>query len=77
MPETNHGCPGCGTPVSRSLVACRTCWWALPAALRDAINAAWQQRRRTPASTAAIRDHRMALVAALDWYRQRRSGATP
>lgn len=77
MPEPMHGCPGCGTQVRRSLLACRTCWWRLPAYLRDPINTRWRQRQRRPHDPAAIHAHRMALVAALDWYKQRREAGTP
>lgn len=63
MPET-HDCPGgCGTQVPRHHLACRPCWFRLPAPLRDDVNAGWRSRRADPAK------HRRALRAASIWYR--------
>lgn len=72
MPDPMHGCPGCGTQVRRSLLACRDCWRALPDELRAVVNATWARRRRTPRDPVALLAHRNAVVAALAWYRERR-----
>lgn len=77
MAEPMHGCPGCGTQVRRSLLACRDCWRSLPADLRDPVNAAWRRRRANPRDVVAAVAHRAAVVDALAWYRARRSGAAP
>lgn len=62
MPQPTHTCPGCNTPgIAYHLLACKPCWWRLPASFRNALNTA--HRRGGPA-------HRAALKAALDWYRR-------
>ena len=56
-----HACPGCRTPgIPYELLACKPCWFRLPATYRNALNAA--HRKGGPA-------HRAALQAALTWYR--------
>lgn len=60
QPEPTHTCPGnCGAQVPHHHLACKPCWWRLPAPLRNALNAA--HRKGGPA-------HRAALQAALRWY---------
>lgn len=55
-----HACPGnCGTRVPSRHVACRPCWFRLPAELRDAIHTNY---RRDPAK------HRQALKDAIQRY---------
>lgn len=78
MAEPMHGCPGCGTQVRRSLLACRDCWRALPAELRDAVTTAWRAVRANRADMAARFVHRAAVLAALGWYREsREEGLSP
>lgn len=72
MAEPMHSCPGCGTQVRRSLLACRDCWRSLPAELRDAVNTWWRRRRANRSDAVAYARHRAAVVDALAWYRQRR-----
>jgi hypothetical protein len=56
-----HDCPGgCGRPVERHRVACRECWYRLPADLRRAITNNWKRN---------LDAHRLALVDAVQWYR--------
>lgn len=56
-----HACPGnCNTRVPPRHVACRPCWWRLPAEIRKDITATY---RRDMAA------HRQALQAAIQWYR--------
>lgn len=58
--------PGCGKPLSPSLVACREEWFQLPASIRNAI---WrnyrkgQEHDKTPS-----REYVVALHAALRWW---------
>ncbi|RDE04666.1 hypothetical protein [Sphingomonas aracearum] len=37
--------PGCTVEVTRGILMCRPHWFALPRPLRQAINAAWKERR--------------------------------
>lgn len=61
---TDHECPGrCGRAVRCTQLACRVCWWRLPAGLRQAVNLAYGRRSIDPAG------HRVALADALAWYR--------
>lgn len=62
--RSTHECPGgCGRPVARQHLACRACWYRLPADLRRPISATY--RRDFGAHLAAMSD-------ATDWYRTRR-----
>lgn len=65
-----HICPGgCGiTNVPYARLACRACWNKLPANLRDAVNATYQQRH---GGRKARRAHLEAVLAARRWYRDR------
>lgn len=81
QPTPTHGCPGCGTQVRHSMLACKPCWWRLPAALREAVNGAWRQRRMArgtgaKAEATAVHAHRLAVADACEWYRARRTGGT-
>lgn len=60
-----HKCPGrwCTAQVSQAQLACRSCWYQLPAKLRTALNDAYRNRHNDP------HEHRRALADALDWYR--------
>lgn len=52
-----HDCPGgCGAQVPHHLLACRDCWWELPAPLRNAF--------RRPGANRLT-----AVGEALAWYR--------
>lgn len=52
-----HNCPGgCGDQVPHHLLACRSCWWLLPAPLRHAF--------RRPGA-----NRLQAAAEALAWYR--------
>lgn len=77
MAEPMHGCPGCGTQVRRSMLACRTCWALLPADVRDRVTRAWRALRGDRTNQELRATHRRAVIAVLTWYRGRRSGATP
>ncbi len=69
--DTTHRCPGCNVPgVVRSRLACKPCWYRLPADLRNAVNGSFYHRQRNPAA------HRAAVFAAMTWYREHRQ-ATP
>jgi hypothetical protein len=59
----HHACPGCGTPVGRALLACRTCWFQLPKPIRDEVNAAYRQRGQD------ARRHLLAVVEASRYLR--------
>lgn len=69
-----HGCPGCGALVQRSQLACKPCWFQLPAWLRDAVNAAWRKRRAAPRDDSAVATHRAAVARASQWYREHPGG---
>jgi hypothetical protein len=58
-PHPDHDCPGgCGCRVPYRLLACRNCWYLLPADQRNAI-------------TRARGGHRLQLVGeAVGWYRE-------
>lgn len=63
--STTHDCPGgCGAQVPQHHLACKSCWWRLPAVLRDDVNAGWRKRRTNPSA------HRRALHAAFMWYEE-------
>jgi hypothetical protein len=65
-PYTTHPCPGsCGARVPKHLLACRTCWFRLPAYLRDRVN---RTHRQDPAA------HRKAVADAVTWYRNNPGG---
>lgn len=60
-PPTTHACPGdCGEQVPRRLLACRSCWYLLPKALRDEV-----ERHRIGSGA-----HLAAVGEALVWYRE-------
>ncbi len=62
--DDTHGCPGgCGARVPHHRLACPSCWYRLPLALRDEVNSAWRARGRDP------RRHQLALREATAWYR--------
>lgn len=64
-----HDCPGhCGRRVARHQLACQGCWRRLPQPMRQRLDEAYRAQRRTPTS-ARVSEHRKALAAALDWYR--------
>lgn len=64
-----HGCPGdCGAKVPRHMLACRPCWFRLPADLRTAVTAAYRHRRSSPTA------YREALAGALQWFRANPKG---
>ena len=60
-----HGCaaPGCNERVGKAMLMCRTHWFRLPVALRDAVTSAWKAERMGDWATACvqarawIRDH--------------------
>ncbi|MFC6089437.1 hypothetical protein [Saccharothrix lopnurensis] len=57
-----HPCPGgCGEQVPKRLLACRSCWWLLPAGLREEV----MRLARTGPRVA----HLGAVGDALLWYR--------
>jgi hypothetical protein len=57
-----HDCPGgCGLPVPQRQLACRSCWYRLPADLRRAITSNWKRD---------LDAHRLNLVDAVQWYRE-------
>lgn len=62
-----HACPGlCGmVAIPADRVACPRCWYRLPAKLRSAI---WQAYRK--GAGVGTYEHRMALVAAFDWWKE-------
>ena len=58
---TAHDCPGrCGAQIPYHLLACRPCWYRLPAGLREPFS---EHRIGTSG-------HRRAVMAALVWYRE-------
>lgn len=61
MKSIDHDCPGgCGTKVAQSRLACRLCWYLLPADLRRRVSA---------------RGRSLTVVAeALRWYRDNVTG---
>lgn len=64
-PKSTHACPGgCGAQVPRARLACKSCWYRLPAAYRAEIRAAYGRDARA---------HRDAVTAALAWYREHES----
>lgn len=71
MSDDMHGCPGdCGALVPRRQLACKPCWFRLPAPLRNAINLAYRHRQQNPTA------HRAALGAAMRWYRANPRGGS-
>lgn len=63
-PRPKHDCPGgCGAHVPFHLLACKSCWFELPSALRDAVNGTYYHRASSP------EPYRRAIRAALVWYR--------
>lgn len=65
MPADTHRCPGCDlTGINPNRLACRDCWYRLPRTLRAAVVASW---RGTAGAGSA--EHRRALAAAFEWYR--------
>lgn len=63
-----HACPGrCGKSIRSHLFACPACWSLLPHPMRRAITMAHNARE--------VEAHRVALLDALDWYREQREGA--
>lgn len=67
--QTTHACPGgCDAQVPRHQLACKPCWFRLPADLRNAVNGTFYHRQADP------RAHRAALVAATTWYREHPRG---
>ena len=64
-----HRCPGgCARLVPVHLLACDTCWAALPQALRRALGRALRAGRGSP-------PHRAARAAAYRWYDENLPGA--
>ncbi len=62
---TTHECPGChNAQIEYNKLACKPCWYRLPASLRRQINGAW---RLGVLGRAA---HVKALREALAWYRE-------
>lgn len=58
-----HACPGCNKPsIPNAMFACPTCWFRLPASIRNAINDAY--RRHGVGSVQLLAAHR----AAENWY---------
>lgn len=65
---SQHACPGrCGRSIARHLFSCPPCWRLLPFPMRRAITMAHASK--------AHEAHRVALLDALDWYREQREGA--
>jgi hypothetical protein len=59
VPARTHECPGgCGNRVARTRFSCRTCWYRLPADLRDGIRQAHRNSEK----------HYVAVANARDWY---------
>lgn len=59
-----HECPGkCGALVVRSMLACKPCWYRLPAEIRDQVNFTYRQRISNPMG------HIRAVAEASSWYR--------
>lgn len=76
LASARHDCPGqCGIRVTHAMLACAPCWARLPADLRHAVARADAIKRRSPADSIRVAEHRRAVVACLTWYRQN-TGAT-
>lgn len=68
---STHLCPGRGAVgVPQHQLACRPCWFLLPADLRNAVNGTYRARARTGTDFAAVAAHRRAITAAMTWYRE-------
>jgi hypothetical protein len=65
---TTHTCPApsCDQQVPYHQFACKGHWFALPKALRDAINDAW--------FSGDTGDHAEAMMEATDWLAERYPG---
>ncbi len=71
MTAPTHTCPcGCGARIPHHRLACRTGWRRLPQHLRDRVNEAYLSRATNPVAP------RLALQAALVWYRDNRPAGT-
>lgn len=69
--DTSHECPApeCGRRVSSGRLACTGHWYQLPKHMRDEIWAAW--RARGVGYGPALDRHRVAIAAAMDFWRNR------
>ena len=58
MPHTTRSCPrpGCDRKIRRDQYACRNDWFALPVAIRNAINTAWHNGGPAAILTPAYRE---------------------
>lgn len=72
MSGNTHDCPGgCGRTVVYEHLACRTCWYRLPAGFRARVWSSWRARADNPHA------HLDAVTDACRWYDTHRAPSCP